>query len=113
MKLSAEELAREISNFVNGAHHSDVEELAKLMANDHPTLQQNKMRLVCGFIEQMANKSYVDARNQKSHTVAKAMIKGYKEGEKKEIIDREGFISESLTKYIDEESLPSKGLPLI
>ena len=113
MRLSAEELAEALSSFVNGASSTQVEKLAELMANDHPTLQQSKMRLACLFVEQMANKSYVDGRNKSSHETAKSMIKGYKEFAKQEIIDQDGFITDGLSKYIEEESLPSRSLPTI
>jgi len=113
MRMSAEELAQAISRFVNGASNNEVEQLAELMAQDHPTLQQSKMRLACSFIEQMANKSYTDARNEQSKVIANAMIKGFKEHSKAEIIQQEGYITESLETYINDKVLPSKNLPLI
>lgn len=113
MRLSVEELANEISSFVNGASIDEVEELAKAMSSDHPTLQQSKMKLACLFIEIMANKTHVDARNESSHKTAKAMINGYKENEIRNYIDRDGGISDSLKKYIEEKATPSNSLPLI
>ena len=113
MRLSAEELAEALSRFVNGASSTQVEKLAKLMANDHPTLQQSKMRLACLFVEEMANKDYVDGRNKSSHETAKSMIKGYKEFAKQEIIDQDGCINDGLKKYIDEKAIPSGSLPTI
>ena len=77
-RLKADELAREISDFVNGAGINEVKELVELMAQDHQTLQQSKMRLVCLFVEQMARKQYTDARNEQSKQTAIAMIEGYK-----------------------------------
>jgi hypothetical protein len=113
MALSVEELAQELSSFVNGASTSKVEQLAKAMAQDHPTLQQSKMRLACLFIEQMANKPYTDARNETSQKTAKAMIKGFKADAKQDIINQDGSISDSLAKYIDESAVPSGSLPTI
>lgn len=113
MSMTAEQLAQEISRFVNSARINDIEELAVLMSNDHPTLQQLKMKLSCLFIEQMADKSYVDARNEDSKKTANAMILGVKEHLKNEIINQDGFISDSLKTYIDEKVLPSKNLPFI
>lgn len=113
MALSVEELAQKLSNFVNGASATKVEQLAKLMAQDHPTLQQSKMRLACLFIEEMANKPYVDGRNESSQKTAKAMIKGYKTHARQEIIDQDGDISQGLEKYIDEKAVPSGSLPTI
>lgn len=45
--------------------------LAEKMANTHPTLQQNFMRMVYMFINNMANKSYYDDRNKNSVEFAK------------------------------------------
>ncbi len=112
-RLKADELAREISNFVNGAHIDEVERLVELMSQDHPTLQQSKMKLACMFIEQMASKQYTDARNEQSKKTALAMIEGYKMSAKEEIIQQDGGISDSLAKFIDEQALPSKSLPTI
>lgn len=111
--MSVQELAQAISSFVNGASNDKMEKLAELMAQDHPTLQQNKMRLACLFIEQMADKSYTDARNETSKKTAIAMINGYKQSAKQEIIDQDGHINDGLAKFIDEKSVPSKSLPLI
>ena len=113
MRMSAEDLAQEISRFVNGANNDQMELLAELMANDHPTLQQNKMRLACLFVEQMANKSYTDARNEQSKAIANAMIRGFKDHSKAEIIKQDGYISQSMETYIEDKVLPSKNLPFI
>ncbi len=58
MRKTAKETAREISNFVNGARPGEIKELAELMANDHPTLQQNTMGLVANFINNMAERGF-------------------------------------------------------
>lgn len=112
MRLSAKELAEEISRFVNTTSSNEFEELAKLMAQDHPTLQQSKMRLFCLFIEEMAKKQYFycDARNQDSVDIAEAMIKGYKDSYREKIISQDGGITESFEKYIEEQVTPSKGM---
>lgn len=112
-RMNAEELAREISDFVNGAGKNEMDKLAELMAQDHPTLQQLKMKVVCLFVEQMANKSYTDARNEESKKTAIAMVKGYRLSAKEKIIRQDGFISDSLTKYIEETAVPSGSLPYI
>jgi len=112
-RLKADELAREISDFVNGASSNEVKELVELMAQDHPTLQQSKMRLPCLFVEQMASKQYTDARNQQSKKTAIAMVKGYRLSAKQDIIDQDGGISDSLSTFIDEKSYPSDSLGTI
>lgn len=112
-RLKAEELAKEISNFVNGASVDEVEQLAYLMSKDHPTLQQSTMRLACLFIQEMAKKQYTDARNKQSKEIAIAMVNGYKSSAIEEIIKQDGSISTSLRTYIEEEGVPSKSLGLI
>lgn len=54
MPMSAKELAKEISDFVNSAYSSDVNELVKEMVNDHRTLIQLKANLVHKFVEELA-----------------------------------------------------------
>ena len=83
-RLTPTELAKEISNFVNGARPAEIKELALLMSQDHPTLQQNTMGLASAFIHNMANKNYVDARNEDSKKMAQAMIFGYS----KQLVDK-------------------------
>ena len=43
---------------------TDLVEVGRLIASDHPTLQQNFMRVIIGFIEAQAIKTYSDARNE-------------------------------------------------
>lgn len=112
-RMSVEELANAISNFVNGADINQVDKLTDLMLKDHPTLQQSKMRLVCMFIEKMANKTYVDARNEMSKKTAMQMVAGFKKAVKEEAIKLDGELSPSYERYIDEHVVPSKNLPTI
>ena len=79
MRKNAEDLGKEISNFVNGARGEEVKELAEKMSNDHPTLQQNTMGLVLDFIQKMANKKYVDPRNAASKEMAQAALEGIRQ----------------------------------
>jgi hypothetical protein len=79
MRKSSTELAKEISNFVNGARPAEVKQLAEQMSNDHPTLQQNTMGLVMEFIQKMAGKNYVDARNEASKEMAQAALEGIRQ----------------------------------
>lgn len=50
------------------------EELAKCMANNHPTLQQSYMRHCMKFIELMSKKEYVDGRNAAAVNLAKTIM---------------------------------------
>ena len=60
------EFARQfVSDMVNDCGFED-DELAKAMANQHPTLQQNFMRFVVKFLRLMADKPIYDLRNRNS-----------------------------------------------
>ena len=48
--------------------------LAKAMAKNHPTLQQSYMRHCLDFIQEMANKTYTDARNEAAVETAKKLM---------------------------------------
>lgn len=63
---------KQVEKMVNDFGFQD-EELAKSMANDHPTLQQSFMRMVCLFIHEMAQKKYFDDRNKGSVSLAKEL----------------------------------------
>lgn len=63
---------KQVEKMVNDFGFQD-EELAKSMANDHPTLQQSFMRFVVKFIEKMAKKAYCDDRNRASVELAKKL----------------------------------------
>ena len=63
---------KQVEKMVNDFGFQD-EELAKAMANDHPTLQQSFMRMVCKFIHEMAQKTYFDDRNKGSVSLAKEL----------------------------------------
>jgi hypothetical protein len=73
-------LAADISHWTNNMGNDNRDnraDLALRMANDHPTLQQAQMRLVCSFIEAMAAKEdrWTDARNQASVKLAREIVK--------------------------------------
>lgn len=63
---------KQVKKMVNDFGFED-EELAKERANDHPTLQQNFMRMVCLFIHEMAQKTHFDDRNKGSVSLAKEL----------------------------------------
>ncbi len=62
-----------VGDMVNDFTFQD-EELAEKMANNHPTLQQNFMRLCVGFIKRLSEKTYCDDRNRASVELAKKMM---------------------------------------
>ena len=67
------EFARQfVSDMVNDCGFED-DELAKAMANQHPTLQQNFMRFVVKFLRLMADKPIYDLRNRNSVLAARKL----------------------------------------
>jgi hypothetical protein len=62
---SSEDAAEIISMILNNMSFNE-KAAAKVLANQHPTLQQNAMRLVVAFISEMAQKDYSDDRNEAS-----------------------------------------------
>ena len=68
-------VAETISNYVNAA--GGYNQLAQLMANDHPTLQSNKMQMFIRFCHAMAKKPYYDDRNKWAGAFAKKVITLY------------------------------------
>ena len=61
-----------VSDMVNDCGFEDAE-LAKAMANQHPTLQQNFMRFVVKFLRLMADKPIYDLRNRNSVLAARKL----------------------------------------
>lgn len=62
-----------VSDMVNDFGFQD-DELADMMAKQHPTLQQNFMRFVVKFLRLMADKGTHDLRNKNSVVAAKMMV---------------------------------------
>jgi|Deesub1362B_J571_1020462.scaffolds.fasta_scaffold15179_2 hypothetical protein len=64
--------AAQIERIINT--HPDIpEQIGRKLANIHPTLQQNFMRMVLAFIQEMASKKYWDLRNEASVEIAKIL----------------------------------------
>ena len=62
-----------VDDMVNDCSFED-DALAVKMASNHPTLQQNFMRMCVKFIKEMAQKSYCDDRNRNSVEFAKQVM---------------------------------------
>ena len=58
---------------------TNLAEVGMLLARDHPTLQQNFMRIVIGFIEEQATKDYSDLRNEATVNQCKKFRETYSE----------------------------------
>ena len=65
---------RTISSMINNMGFN-AREVAKKLSNDHPTLQQNFMRLVSEFIRAEAQKEHSDARNEATVEICKKLLK--------------------------------------
>ena len=72
-----QEFGASIMSFINRVNHnsSEMKSAIHLMANDHPTLQQNLMRFFLMFVEELAKKDAVDLRNQDSVELAKEILR--------------------------------------
>lgn len=57
----------------------DLAEVGKLLAWDHPTLQQNFMRIIIGFVNAQAEKDYSDLRNDATVEICKKFREMYPE----------------------------------
>ena len=72
--------ARNISDIINDCL-LDEAYVAKRLADEHPTLQQNFMRICRNFIKMMAEKTYYDGRNEASVEMAKKIVENWEENE--------------------------------
>jgi hypothetical protein len=70
----SEEVARKISDTINSLGLRE-DEVAKLLANEHPTLQQQFMNIAVHFIVEMSKKASCDQRNFCSVEKAKRIVK--------------------------------------
>ena len=81
MEEEVKALAEHISSFINRhGNYSNLMWLAELMTQDHPTLQQGKMRMFVAFVREMAKLPYADTRNQASHDLAKGLVAQWGDG---------------------------------
>jgi hypothetical protein len=68
----AEAAYKAVDRYVN--RFGSYKPLAEMLANNHPTLQQNTMKMFVEFLRQMAAKPYADARNEGSVALAKVLV---------------------------------------
>jgi hypothetical protein len=74
----AQNIAREMSNFVN-SYSNRSKEFNLEMASEHRTLQQNFTKLCLQWIEFVGSDDYRhDLRNQDSHETCKKMLETFK-----------------------------------
>jgi hypothetical protein len=78
-RLTAEELAEALSDFVNNFNHDD-KGFIEAFCRQHRTLQQSMFRLMCKVIDKVASEDYrTDGRNEGTAMVGKMLIEGFKE----------------------------------
>lgn len=70
---SDEEVANIISDFVNS--NTKYSEISKILATQHPTLQQSTMRLFVEYCNELAKKERFDDRNEEAVKLAKEIAK--------------------------------------
>lgn len=99
-------LAKEISRLATSRNNEDDENFIKLILRDHPTCQQSVIRLFLKTIEAMANKEYVDGRNEDSRLVCEQIIKGFR-------LARGGYDLKRYGHTTNDQGLPSQYLPYI
>lgn len=97
------ELVNQLSNLVNNYNREDQEDFVKLVLREHPTLQQSMIRLMLVTIEAMAEKKYVDARNEESKLVCQQIVEGFKAA-------RSGYDTKLHGRFINDAALPSQYL---
>ena len=71
-KLHEQNIYQSISRAINVMGY-DGNAVGELLAHDHPTLQQDFMRIVVGFIKTQAEKDYFDLRNEATGKVCKKL----------------------------------------
>jgi len=79
MIMEIAEKARQIESMVNTYCHEELEELGERLAEMHPTLQQNFMRVVRAFIKTQAEKKYWDKRNEDTVKICRELWRILKE----------------------------------
>lgn len=90
-KLTGEELAKELERFVNGGSEKETEAFVNGFMSMHNTLEQKAFGVLLKVVDAMANKKYVDGRNEASHIRAKHMVEGIKAGTVKDLQSEDSY----------------------
>ena len=70
--MNTSETVSVMSNFVNGMG-ADYKEFARLMGNEHRTLQQNFTKLCVAWLKHLSEVEYYDLRNEGSVKFAQSI----------------------------------------
>lgn len=113
-KLTGQQLAETIADFVNTFSKDKNKEFVNGFCVQHRTLQQSSFRMMLQLIEHMATDEYkTDGRNEASKKIAMKLIDGFK----KVIFEEElamGRTPEEAKEHSESEYVqPSKFLPYI
>jgi len=112
MKLSAKEVASELSNFVNN-FNCDEDKFVSEFFKDHPTLVQKKIGLLLKVIQKAASGDVVkQTRNQYAIETCELVMAGYK----KEFINHlvsNGWKQEKAEVYVNGEFFNLSSMPCI
>lgn len=100
-KLTPEELAEAITDFVNSFNPKS-DEFIQALFREHRTLQQSTIRLFLEVIEAAAKEEYrTDGRNEASHQIAKDIVEGFRLAkEKNENLKFDGMLPSKFLPYI-------------
>lgn len=105
----AQELAGQITDYVNRGGRDCGKELALALTGEHRTLQQSTMKMFLEFVEHAASDDYrTDGRNEETKRTAKRILRGFA----KVIAEEQNISEEEVLKNWQHYS-PSKWLPLI
>lgn len=105
----AQELAGQITDFVNRGGRKCGQDLALSLSLEHRTLQQGTMKAFLEFIEHAAGDDYrTDGRNEATKQVARTLIRGFV----KELSKERNIPEDDIYKNWDIYK-PSNWLPLI
>jgi len=114
-RLTPNELAEAITDFVNSSNKEKYQEFIQSFSNQHRTLQQSAFGMFLQLTEHMASDDYnTDGRNEDSKKVAIALVNGFKQAKKAEYIS-EGVSEARAEEYVSSEygSKPSRYLGFI
>jgi hypothetical protein len=113
--MTGQELAKELERLVNNYNTEERDAFVEGFLRMHPTLMQSAFGLMLKCVEAMANKEYVDGRNQASKETAQLIIKGYKQAMVEKLLaDPTGYWTrEKAEEHVNSDYFKLHKLPLI
>ena len=113
-KLSGKELAREFDNFASSSTEEQAEFVEGFMRM-HNTTEQRAFGILLQVVQAMADKTYVDGRNEASHKRAIQMVEGIKSGTVKELQEQDAYYwrEDRAKEWVYGEHFSISVLPLV